>query len=430
MINKFGKLVTKFKTFPDVIVNDAKNRVYNASGVLQSENGSVSPNTVDHRVETITYTTRTKSNPLASNRCVHVRTRDWYSGNPQNSQRIMNLQAGKEGWYTEYYDGHSHAIAAHAGAVSAANTAFAVTRGAAVLGAGGQGYINSAAEALRPDLTTVSVPNFLADIEDVKSLYKLWKLSASFEKNVAGLYLNYKFGIKPTIGDVSAIVEVLTGMRAKLKAFEQSLNVLFTGRKTVLSDTITKSGSFNYQSDSHQPCYWTASLTRKCTAHIKWRPQPLAVMGGMDKNLRALLDSLGFELNPRIIWDALPFTFVLDWFFGIGGWLDNFKIDALELPIAYVDSALHYKEVIKIESTLFLDKNSSISSMTQWPSMVTTSDYFERMPIYPDYLTLKGLGWRMPTTTQAVLLASLATVLSPEAPRKRGYYPGSLGSWG
>jgi hypothetical protein len=237
--------------------------------------------------------------------------------------------------------------------------------------------------------------------------------SLGVAKKLAGLHLNYKFGWKPTLGDLQAVTEAIRHLMDKVAEFEKALDVLFSRECTLLNDTVTKSGSFLQSGASYDYCDWNAFLTRKVTAHIKWRPQPLAAMSNFMKVLRTLLDSLGFELNPRIIWDAIPFTFVIDWFFGVGSWLERFKIDTMELPIMYVDSALHYKEAIWIESDCRFDVNSTQNKpSTRSAGWVTTEKFFYRMPIFPDYTTLSGLGWKNPTRNQWTLLVSLGTVLS------------------
>jgi len=36
-----------------------------------------------------------------------------------------------------------------------------------------------------------------------------------------------------------------------------------------------------------------------------------------------LLDQLGVNLNPQIVWNAIPWSFVVDWFFNVGEWLSR-----------------------------------------------------------------------------------------------------------
>jgi hypothetical protein len=41
--------------------------------------------------------------------------------------------------------------------------------------------------------------------------------------------------------------------------------------------------------------------------------------------LLGMLDALGVNLNPQIIWNAIPWTFVIDWVADVGQWLGNHK---------------------------------------------------------------------------------------------------------
>jgi len=41
--------------------------------------------------------------------------------------------------------------------------------------------------------------------------------------------------------------------------------------------------------------------------------------------LLSFLDGIGVNLNPAIIWNAIPWSFVVDWLVGVGRWLDNRK---------------------------------------------------------------------------------------------------------
>jgi hypothetical protein len=50
-----------------------------------------------------------------------------------------------------------------------------------------------------------------------------------------------------------------------------------------------------------------------------------------------LLDSLGVNLNPQIIWNAIPWSFVVDWVIGVGQWLGQFQRLNLEPQINIID---------------------------------------------------------------------------------------------
>jgi len=52
-------------------------------------------------------------------------------------------------------------------------------------------------------------------------------------------------------------------------------------------------------------------------------------------HILGLLDALGVNLNPAIIWNAIPWTFVIDWVVNISSWLDNFKVGNLD-PVTLI----------------------------------------------------------------------------------------------
>lgn len=56
-----------------------------------------------------------------------------------------------------------------------------------------------------------------------------------------------------------------------------------------------------------------------------------------------LQDALGLQLNPAIIWNALPWTFVLDWVINVSRWLDDRKVLNLEPKINITRYLWSYK---------------------------------------------------------------------------------------
>jgi hypothetical protein len=323
--------------------------------------------------------------------------------------RIDNVS---QGVYYNYYSPHLVSDDGAASALAHAKSAFGVNLRDAAIGAGGQDYINEAAKLLRPDLTAVSVPNFLIEISQIKMLFNLWRSNVSFAKNVAGANLNYNFGWKPTIGDLSSVIGAVRNLQQRIAEFERSLNVLFHRQTTLFEDTLTSSASLSSTPFAGWKTDYSASIKRSMTAHVVFRPAPLQALSNFNKSLRAILDSLGFELNPRIIWDAIPFTFVVDWFFNFGKFLEQFSFDTLELPIVYVDSYLQYKEELVCNSQVSYIPVSPESGTSVGGGWTLKEKFFHRVPIFPDQSIIYGLGGRYPSTNQVVLGLSLLTVLT------------------
>jgi hypothetical protein len=359
-------------------------------------------------LEQIDYTVSPKASRRKSNICRHLKSNTYYHGDPGSPTRVNenNQTAAYSCCYLAKDSPGAHSIA-----VGYAKTALGGYFEQGFLQHEGQTLINDGAWKLRPDLTTVSVPNFVIEIGQIRELFQLWKKNLGIAKNLAGADLNYHFGWKPTMGDLKNVLDAIVNLSNEVTRFEKALNQLFHRSASVYSDSQSASGNPLLPGFSTRWLPWNASIKRSVTAHVVWAPQPLQVIGALDKVLRSLIDSLGFELNPRIIWDALPFTFILDWFFGFGSFLERFKVDALELPIVYVDSYLQYKEELVIDSQI-VQSVSTQNPVYRSGGMTTQINYFERMPILPDYPTLRDIGWKKPTINQARLLVSLATVLA------------------
>lgn len=409
---KFG-IQHKNRVYPDINVQLPVTKQYRLSTGAFIQDVANPIIKIDTGFADIVYTNASGSgiHQAISNRCVHTVNRTFMPGGVSGPYRVD--QPGNDLFY-QTYGPYVAEYNSHSAAVAAAKTYLNKPLGTAYLGSQGQAIINALALKLRPDLTTVSIPNFLAELEDVKSLFRLWQRKVSDSKNVAGAALNYNFGWKPTIGDVGAMVNSVKSLTQKLNEWEVLCGVLRHGKATYDSDFTQVSGSFAVPAYFGE-CRWSATLSTVVTGGIAYRPQPIIALSHFDRTLRGLLDTLGFQLNPRIIWDALPFTFVIDWFFGVGNWLEGFSFDALELPIQYVDSYVQYKQELKIESNVVCyksDLGSSFHPTIQSPGMVTTENFFHRMPIFPDYATLAGLGWKFPTPKQTLLLVALSTVLS------------------
>lgn len=408
---KLGSTRSKSRILSAVTVDIPASNHYTDTGVFESLYSAAGNLAVNSASESIVYTTKPRSMRERSNYCRHIQSGRLMVGATGSPVRHTFTTVPHVGHYVDYYAGPSHGSIAHTTAIVAAYGASQLNvADPPVYYGSAQNDINDAYQHLRPDLTKLSLPNFLLELDDVGKLFQLWKKKLSTAKNVAGLHLNYSFGWKPLMSDIRAMCDVLANLIQRLEEFEKSANVTSKSHWYLPSTSTSKSGSFNY-STSPGKCYWSGTVSRTKTAGLIYRPQPFEVTRGYEMMLRAYLDALGFELNPRILWDAIPFTFVLDWFFGIGSWLESHKYDTLELPFLYVDSYVQYKEIVQVESRLDLALANATPVLEATPPWVTYRKYFERVPIGPSESSFVGAGWRLPSLNQAELLVSLGTVL-------------------
>lgn len=160
----------------------------------------------------------------------------------------------------------------------------------------------------------------------------------AFRKSSSG-FLQWKFNISPLISDirgvyaalskVDRIMNDLVGRLGKVQrrhyAFRWDETV--NGDEEIVGDMHWLGGYtsswlpyrpiyrlsrtvVNYPSEFHAEIEYNINFTQYQVEHAR---------------LLVLLDSLGINLNPAIIWNAIPWSFVVDWVLGVSRWLDQFK---------------------------------------------------------------------------------------------------------
>lgn len=389
----------------------------------------------DQGSEAITYSTRRRTERHLSNFCHHVKGRTWLAGDPLQPRSLQFLSGGHAGHPVKsLHQGYADSKGAHAAARVIAENSSNLdiqTMGALKYRGDSQVDIDNVFVDLQPDLTEISLPNFLFELRDVQKLYLSWKDKLAkaqrlaratrlptdltvgrLATGVASQNLELNFGILPLVGDLKALANIFTNLRAKLEAFENACeNELFHSKKTFFKEVVFKSGTFDLSGSPFHKVNWNGFVRRTKKAGFTYRLKPFSVTKDYKLMLRAYADALGFELNPRILWDALPFTFVLDWFLDVGGWLERHKFDTLSIPFVHVDSYVSYEETYTVQSTHNFLGDGVIGPYGANPAWNTTRRFFIRIPAHPSPTEFTGLNWKSPTLKQWALGVSLAKVL-------------------
>ncbi len=352
----------------------------------------------------IIYGTRPKGQRSRSNPCRHSQ---YTFTNPQStfSAGIISLP-GKTVRFDALSQGNDSSRGAAVGAFEAQ---IGVTR-FGVLGANAQGYINDAFAKLKPDLTSLSIPNFLLELDDIPKLWQQFKYKLDLAKRAAGLKLSWDFGLRPLIGDLQSIRDVISTSLERVREWNRQAGTIFQ-KSTILSTLNDNASGVETLSLAPHTVNWRGTRSGVVSAHLTFQTLAIKALTEAELMLRTYLEALGFELNPRIIWDALPFTFVLDWFFDIGGWINRFRIDTLELPVILADSCLQYKEDLKVEHSWSYKPDGLYTAYPTSGSASQSYKTFHRMPMYPDQSGATAHGWSMLNSNQAINLLALGTAL-------------------
>jgi hypothetical protein len=117
---------------------------------------------------------------------------------------------------------------------------------------------------------------------------------------------------------------------------------------TDVADTVVKRLVVNSASVFHGEIQFNYNYTGYQAAHAQ---------------LFGLLDALGVQPNPAIIWNAIPWSFVVDWVFGVSRWLNQYKYSLME-PVTNI---LGYLWSISRKRTVYLSlRNAPMEQMPPW----------------------------------------------------------------
>jgi len=161
---------------------------------------------------------------------------------------------------------------------------------------------------------------------------------------MAGNVLQVQFNIKPLISDIR-------GIYAALSRTERRINDLVTREGTPQHRHFTwkwleypngsedSAESWPVSPTDLQNQYTSCYLTRQ----TRYDSSVFHVLIEFNYNysqyqrehsrLLSLLDALGVNFNPSIVWNAIPWSFVVDWVIGVNRWLDQFTVGHMDPQI-------------------------------------------------------------------------------------------------
>jgi hypothetical protein len=215
------------------------------------------------------------------------------------------------------------------------------------------------------DLTTI--PHTLAKIKsalnNVEALINLkgfsrsngfgGKTLKSLSQAGADVYLQKRFNVSPMLQDIVNVAGSVDKVRGKLNQLISSANRPITrhwsrdldgfgDRDDIINDTGSYGPVVNV---SYRRIVGHPQKRFSATLEYSYRMpegsyQDLLVKGIKDYN--------GLVLSPQVIWNAIPFSFVVDWIVGIGPWLSQFTGRELEVVthISKFGYSVHIERVI------------------------------------------------------------------------------------
>jgi len=240
-------------------------------------------------------------------------------------------------------------------------------------------------------------------------------------------FLQWKFNVSPTISDVNGIYRSLASVEKK---FRHLINN--EGRTRIVHRTIHLNvPEPSYITVDHLPMNTTLDAIGKSRTGFRFHYYPTVLHVEMEYNywfysfqrehahLLALLDMFGVNFNPRILWNAIPWSFTIDWLIGVGRWLDQFKVSLLE-PLINIQRCLWSVKRIRtchsdFSTSVDIDPNvREIYRSTGTPSMAWTETSYKRRKFMPSVSSIELSGL---SSSEVSLGAALAFARKPRHKR-------------
>lgn len=239
------------------------------------------------------------------------------------------------------------------------------------------GFCQRAIEAVTPTMESgFSLPNFLAEIGELKGLAKWWSRGDGFRANFRNNSLQYSFGLIPTISDVRTCYEGLKTLLPRMAALKEG-----AGQRHVRhyseelsvdqrKDRVVPGGITGYVADRY-------TGDAKYTATIEYTYQfPNA--DKTDTLFRGFLDSIGMQLDAYTVWEAIPYSFVVDWFFNVGEFLKQSRQRWIDIEIDVLHFGISRKIKGEVHGFAYRKADTAPEASNTAPNYVVDFKHYRR----------------------------------------------------
>lgn len=124
-----------------------------------------------------------------------------------------------------------------------------------------------------------------------------------------------------------------------------------------------------------------ANVERKITFTMKYKYDCKDIVTGYDK-LRIFSDMFGLNFGLDVLWEAVPFSFVVDWFFNAGNFLSQTRKPSYPVRLDIMSYGYSIKSELEGDTTMTFYPHPLASS----PCMFSTykKKVYKRVPCAPE----------------------------------------------
>jgi hypothetical protein len=233
-------------------------------------------------------------------------------------------------------------------------------------------------------------------------------------RGLAGFNLLYQFAIRPTLSDVKNILERIERLDDHISSLiKEGDRVQTRHHAHPVPDRIVLPGDYVFQDVilfGDYPGWKTYVETRwvnRCTYHATMRFRyDTSKLRGLLGSLRSRLNAFGISDILPTIWEAIPYSFVIDWFVNVGDMLrsleDHLVGDLMPIQILDFVHSIKYKYTTRTYHDCGKKPYAILSRILLYEQEVT---YYARRHEAP--CLVDALSIRTPSVNQTLLGGSL-----------------------
>lgn len=307
--------------------------------------------------------------------------------------------------------------------------------------------------SIRAELSSI---NSLIELKDFRtlgaSLLEQWRLFSSLAKTIIGKgsvsqtlrqlfhagadgYLQLQFNILPLIKDITSVMHVMSSVERAIARLiteagrKQTKHMYFAWREfdDLIGQKNSPSSAYTLGPDSKYPLLvgaseWEFDAIHKDSvfrAEIQYN-YSLSEWEVVHARLLGFLDALGVNANLAIIWNAIPYSFIVDWVLGVSQYLSSIKIPNLNPVVNITNYCASVKRSRTINSKFnywgwqgYVEKRACIL-----PQVSETA--YRRVVGLPSTVSLSTSGI---SSVEFTLGAALAYLKLVRKPRHRHWKP-------
>jgi len=253
----------------------------------------------------------------------------------------------------------------------------------------------------------------IAEINETPQLFQIWNRRKGLATNLTNGFLNYSFGWRPVISDLRAIAHELRHFRQTLRKRLQRIGNKKVTRHYVFSlDDTIDSYSADFASGNDSPGGYsygfyerkkrTASANKRRTVTVTIRANVKPKLSGEAQDVVNKLATLGLIPSLATLWAVTRLSFVVDWFYNIGGAIENLQ-GSLTHDISNVEICVSDLRTRSIE--YWFEKASGNTSVSSIAGMEVQKSYQRIAPVTRPFLPILTYP---KSSMQYVLLGLLA----------------------